>query len=392
LSMLAVAVAAAMGAAATLHLAGANGRSAESGRLSVTQGSFVPPGMYVRGATLSGAQVKNGQLAERASAPLIGADAPVAVPSRDRASVAANTWRWTKTIDWTASLSDQGVNAGDPLGVPQLRIQDTSTGKDRPLEAGSMSAAWRSDGALAYARGESPVYRASTPYLREVVVRSTLTGPAETWSTKPERFTVLAWASSTLLVKLDVPGASPSLVAFDGPGRLRTLSEAASFVALSPDGKSVLVSIGPSDTPTPALRAIDVATGATAASVELANAVDPVDDKPVEWATGRGSWVDGHLVVPTSTGLLVLDDGARFSVSQVLHLDSAARPNGALYEPRFTDDSGGEIVTWQDVPDESTPLSVQLLCNRIARTCVRSTPVPSSEAARPVDDESRGAR
>src|SRR5439155_165828 len=83
------------------------------------------------------------------------------------------------------------------------------------------SAAWRSDGALAYTRGEQPVYRAETPYLRNVVVRATLTGPEERWTTKPDRFTVVAWAGSTWLVRRDVPGASPDLVAFDGSGRLR---------------------------------------------------------------------------------------------------------------------------------------------------------------------------
>src|SRR6266536_6128920 len=125
--LLPAAVAAAAVAGATLHLKSAAGRSAESGRLTVTQGSFVPPGLYVSGDTLSGPKSKNAQLrraaqklAERASAPLIGADAPVAVPSPDGSLVAVNTWRWTKSIDWGLSLADQGIEPGDPLGTPQL--------------------------------------------------------------------------------------------------------------------------------------------------------------------------------------------------------------------------------------------------------------------------------
>src|SRR5439155_12856282 len=180
-----------------------------------------------------------------AAAPLVGADAPVAVPSPDESLVAVNTWRWTKQIDWTGSLAAQGLGTGDPSGAPQLHIQDTVTGKDRPLEAGSMSAAWRADGALAYVRGEEAVDRADTPYLRDVFVRASPTGPAERWSTKADRFSVVAWAGSVLLVKRDVPGGSPDLVAFDGAGRMRTLAEGALFVALSPDGKAVLVATTP---------------------------------------------------------------------------------------------------------------------------------------------------
>jgi hypothetical protein len=397
--LLPAALAAAAVAGATLHLTSAAGKSAESGRLTVTQGSFVPPGLYVSGDTLSGPKSKNAQLqraaqklAERASAPLIGADAPVAVPSPDGTLVAVNTWRWTKPIDWAASLADQGIGPGDPLGTPQLRVQDTTSGKDRPLEAGTMSAAWRSDGALAYVRGDQPVYRADTPYLRDVLVRAALSGAEERWSTKSDRFTVVAWAGSSLLVRRDVPGAPPDLVVFDAPGRMRTLAEGASFVALDPGGKTALVSVGPAETPNPGLRTIDVASGSTLGTVALGDIVDPIDNRHVEWATGRGSWTAGRAVVPTSTGLVVLDASDRLSVSQVLHLDGASKPNGALYEPRFTEDSTSQIFTWQDVPEDSTPRSVQLLCDRVALSCIRSTPVPSSEATRPVDDESRGSR
>lgn len=397
--LLAPTLAAVAVAAATLHLAGAAGRSTESGRLSVTQGTFVPPGLYVSGDTLSGPKSKNGalqrgaqKLAERAAAPLIGADAPVAVPSPDETLVAVNTWRWTKAMDWAQSLSEQGIGPGDPLGTPQLRIQDTAANKDRPLEAGTMSAAWRLDGAFAYVRGEQPVYRAQTPYLRDVLVRSSLTGPAEKWSTEPDRFTVLAWAGQTLLVKRDVPGAPPDLVAFDGAGRMRTIADGSMFVALAPDGKSVVVAKSPGETPQPGLYVVDVATGSTIGGISLRDMVDPVDNRPLDWAVGRGSWAGGHVVVPSATGLVVLDVDDRVRLAQVLHLDAADKPNGALYEPRFVDDSGRVIFTWQDVPDAATPQSVSLLCDRVALTCLRSIPIASSDAVRPVDDESRGSR
>ena len=78
---------------------------------------------------------------------------------------------------------------------------------------------------------------------------------------------------------------------------------------------------------------------------------------------------------------------------QVLHLESATKPNGVLYEPRFTDDSTRTIVAWSDVPGteiQGQSQSVQFVCDRYALRCSRGTPVPSTEAPRPVYDQSGG--
>src|SRR5207244_3772727 len=144
--------------------------NAPSGPIQIAQGTPTAPGVYVSGDVLSSPAGTNADLAPQAqrlsapaSSPLVGGDGPVAAPNRDGHLIAYSTWAWTRDVDWTKTFAEQGIANGDALGTPTLRLHDTSAKSDTALEAGTFGGAWRSDGAIAYLRGDPPEYRADAP-------------------------------------------------------------------------------------------------------------------------------------------------------------------------------------------------------------------------------------
>ena len=258
----------------SIHLVTAGGTGARSGRVAVAQTRAAPVGATVRGRVLSGLGKSPAKLELAASAPLAGSLVPVAVPSPDGVYVAYNTWRWKRDVDWYQSLSSQGIQTGDALGTPVLHVRSLGRGKDVALEPGTFSAAWRKDGALAYVRGEQPDYRANTPFLRQVVVRSAPDTAPAVWSSSPAEYHVLGWAGQALIVAQQFEGESISLLVFDGPGSARPLAQNASLVAISPDGSSALVDESPADTDAPALRLVSVADATELARAPFSTIVD----------------------------------------------------------------------------------------------------------------------
>jgi hypothetical protein len=377
-------------AALSIHLVTAGGMSARSGRVAIIHGSDAPRGMVVYGRTLVDAG-RRLTLDLPASAPLLGSLGAVGVPFRKGTEVAYNTWRWVRPIDWQQSLGSQGIRTGDVLGTPTLRIRDVRTATEHALEAGTFSAAWRFDGALAYVRGVAPDYLASTPYLREVVVRASADARPAVWSTTPERYVVVGWAMRNLIVAEQASGGGTDLVSFTGPGASRPLAMSADFVAISPDGKDVLVAESYADSAVPALREISASDGTEVARLPLARILDPITNSPVTWIDGPGHWLGNRVVMSASSGLLVVrTSSAGLAVEQVIHVDSATQPNGRLWEPRFADASAHDIVTWADLSGAQSGRSAQLVCDRYALTCTRGTAVPFSQAPRAVFDESGG--
>lgn len=378
--------------ALTIQLVSAAGRSAHSGRLVATRGVLETPGTEIHRDLLAVSGARAERLGAHASAPLVGAGAPVAAISSDGASLAYNSFRWHREIDWVMSLAEQGIHTGEALGRPQIRVRHLGRGSEMPLEPGSQSLAWRSDGALAYALGSPPDYRANLPFTANVVVRSSLAATPVAWTSRPARYSVLAWAGTTLLVEREEPGATPDVLALDGPGRLRSLADRSTFLAVSPDGSRALVAETPAETPTPRLRLLRVADGAAVASLYLADARDPVTGEPTSWVTGPGSWANDRVAIASSTGLVVLRAREGLAVEQVLHLDSATRPNGQLFEPRFRGEDAREIVAWAGVPGTSPVRAAQMVCDRFELTCTRGPALAPADVPRPVYDLSGGDR
>jgi hypothetical protein len=382
-----------LGAAAGLgiHLVTAGGAPARSGRVTVTRATRPAAGPVVRGRILVQSGAATLRLAVPASAPLVGNLGPVAAPSPDGRSVAYNTWRWRRLIDWQQPLGSQGIETGDALGTPQLRVLDAAAGTEAALEPGSLSVAWRHDGALAYARGVHAAYRANEPYLRVVVVRRTPGADPAVWLRQPDRYTVQAWAGSTLVVRRDIPGGNADLLALDGPGSARPLAARVDLLAVSPDGSEALVAENLAETTSPAVRLVHVRDGREIARMPIASIVDPAAAASISWLNGPGDWRGDHVVVSSSTGLVVLRvRSGSIALEQVIHVDSATRPNGGFYEPRFTDDGARTIVTWADLPATGGRESAQFVCDRFALRCDEGAAVPADDAPRPVYDESGG--
>lgn len=377
----------------SIHLVTAGGSAARSGRVVVARVTTLPRGRLVRGRALSGFRRSNVVLPVAASAPLVGNLGPVAAPSRDRQHVAYNTWRWAKPIDWQRPLGAQGIDTGDPLGRPQLRVLDLLHGTDTALEPGSFSVAWRADGAIAYVRASPPDYRANTPFDVDVVVRARLEAAPAVWSKTAGPYLVEGWAGRSLVVRRAAPGGRGDLVAFDGAGTERLLAQDADLIAISPSGSEIVVSEGAAESLAPTVRLLAVRDGSEEARLDLTGIIDPVTRSPLTDVLGIGSWHGDRVVAASSSGLVVFRvSGGRISAEQVLHVDSASSPGGGFYEPRFADPNARTIVAWGDLPATGGTESAQFTCDRFALTCAESAAVPSTRAPRPVYDPSGGDR
>jgi hypothetical protein len=374
----------------SVHLVAASGNSVRSGRVRVVRGNIPPPGLEVRGDVLVGADGRSKRLDVPAAGGLLGSALPIGAVSPDGKTLAYNSFHWNRSVDRFKSYAELGIDTGDVLAVPAVRLRDLASGRERPLEPGSMSVAWRADGALAYVRGEPPAYRANLAFTANVVVRFA-DGRVEAWTSSPDRYEVVGWAGRMLLVQREVAGGTPDLLAFDAPGSARTLASSVLFLAISPDGTRALVAQTAADDPHPRIRLLRVADGSEIASIPISDARDPVTDEPLLNVYGPADWRGERAVMPSETGLLVLriDDGLR--PEQMLHIDAATMADGSLLEPRFAGDR--TIVAWGGRPETRPNVQVvQYSCNRFALTCTRSAAVAPADAPRPLYDLSGGAR
>jgi hypothetical protein len=292
-----------------------------------------------------------------------------------------NSWKETRPLDPDLSLSKQGIEPGEPVGTPSLRVFDESTRRDLLLEQGAYSVGLRSDGAIAYARALVPSFRPGVPYLAQVVVRASLGRPASAWTDEAAHYVVYGWAGDRLLVYRLGDDEQIETLVLDGPGRMRLLSEG-SIVAVSPDGHQVFV-LGPDNRH---VRVLRVADGSEVASLDPAGA-----DPALEWIAYSGSWAGDRVVASASPGLVVfrVTDGT-ISVEQVLNVDRGALPAG-VQEPAFTDGSASAVTATADLPPQSgRPAETFFVkCDRTTRTCLGGEPAPARDWLRLVRNPSR---
>jgi hypothetical protein len=375
--------------------------NAPSGPLQVVQGTTTAPGVYVSGDVLSSPAGTNADLAPQAqrlsapaSSPLVGGDGPVAAPSRDGHLIAYSTWAWTRDVDWTKTFAEQGIANGDPLGTPTLWIHDTSAKTDTALEPGSFGGTWRADGAIAYLRGSPAAYQADSPYLANVVVRSSPTAAPVAWTDQPERYRVFGWsAGSRLVILRGLEGGPPDVDVLDGPGRIRMLAAGSALLGLSPNGTQALVSTGEPGDGHVTLSLRNVADSTEAASLPVAALSDPVTGQALSWVAGPASWLGDRVLLASNSGVVVLRiTSTSIGVEQVLHVDLDHQTTGSLYEPRFADDTGRTVVWWADLPGDGPPQAAQYVCDRLALTCTRAAAVAAARAPRPVYDLSGGTQ
>jgi hypothetical protein len=356
---------------------GAHGAVARTGALTVHTGLKDAPGPFVRAAGLYDGKGSKKQLGAPVSGALIGPLAPVAVGSGD-GLVAYNTWRELRQVDPDSSFSAQGIGDGDALGVPELRVQDAA-GHDSLLASGAYSAAWRSDGAIAFTKAADPQFRAGRTYVGQIVVRDRVKGRDVAWTTDPAHYVVYGWARNRLVFYRVGLGEKLELLVADAPGAVRPLADG-SAIAISPDGTRVAV-ISQDATN---VRVLDVATGRELAWIDVTTATPSL-----RWVAYSGSWVGDHVVAAASPGLAVFHVGnGSIQLEQVLSLDRLQFPVG-VQEPRFTDADGNEIAATADIPPKagSEGVSFFLQCDRIARSCERGDAAPAKDWLRPVVEE-----
>jgi hypothetical protein len=309
-----------------------------------------PPGLFTVGSRLYGLPGGSPvRLAGAPVSPLAGWMSPAAAQSSDGRFVAYNVWRTLRDDDPARSWSEQGIEPGDSLAIPQIRLVDLELGRDELLAEGAYSVAWRADGALAYARGVERAYRAFLPYETELVVRAR-DGTEQRWSVRQGQYVAVAWAGNSLIAYRISAGEHVDTLVFEGPGRERPLVEGGTLVALSPDGSKAFVEEG-AEVGRPRVRVVDVATGETKAALPLR-----------EGMSYAGDWGRDLVVARGRTGLVVFRvRDARIEIVQKLAIDQGAR------EPRFADPSGTQIVALRDTPQGAEFLR----CDRRTRSCVR---------------------
>jgi hypothetical protein len=365
------------GALTILGTFGAHGAVPKTGPLSVHAGLKNPPRSFVRGNALFTAKGSRSQLEATVSGAMMGPLSPVAVRSSDGKLVAYNTWAPARPVDEDPSFSKQGIVDGDILGTPSLRVHDDA-GKDVVLARGAYSAAWRSDGAIAFVKGVDPNFRAGHSYSGQVVVQPDIHGRGVAWTNDPAHYVVFAWAGDRLLFYRVGLGERLELLVAEGPDRIRSLADG-SAIAVSPDATRVAV-LSQDGTN---VRVLDIATGSELSWLDVTTATTPL-----AWLAYSGSWVGDHIVAPASAGLAVLHVASRsLEVEQVLSLDHAQFPVG-VQEPRFVDGDGNQIAASADIPPAKggSGVSFLLQCDRITRTCERGEPAPAKDWLRLVDD------
>jgi hypothetical protein len=350
----------ALTAVVAVSACGSGGRGATSSGPAAEQA----PSMYLVGANVFGLRGGPAKLTAPPVAPLAGWLTPAAVPSPDGRRLAYNTWYEVRHDDPKLSWSDQGIEPGDPLATPSLRLYDAGSRTDELLEEGAFSLAWRADGALAYFKGAERDYRAGVPYAGDVFVRASLDAPPEVWSSERERYIVAGWAGTHLVAYREREGEALDVVVFDGPGKMRVIAADSALVAISPEGRRAFVEQGPAQGP-PEVRVVSVATGRTAAALDLTT-VDPT----VGAVGYAGDWEGDRVVASSSSGLAVF----RVEHGKIVLEDTLRVAAASVAEPRFAGDSGRHVMAWTSVRRGG----VFLDCDFELRACSRAMPLPDA--------------
>jgi hypothetical protein len=341
-----------------------------------------PPAVYTVGRTLLGIPGHDRvALASAPVTPLAGWLTPAAVPSPDGRYVAYNAWLELRDDDPALSWEDQGIEPGDALARPSIRLYDLEAGTDAPYVVGGFSVAWRGDGAIAYFKGSGRDYRAGLRYVGNVYVRDSVRALARRWTTKADRYVVVGWAGQSLLVYREREGEALDVLVFEGPGKSRVLARDAGLVAVSPEGQRALVEHGPESGP-PRVELLAVAGGAALASLDLTT-VDP----SVGVVSYAGDWQGDLVAAPSASGLVVFRvTGDHIDLVRSVHTAAGE----SIAEPRFAGTI--RVIGWTS----SSSGGAFIDCDRFTSRCARAVPLPTARGVhgfpawrRPVYNPSR---
>jgi hypothetical protein len=97
------------------------------------------------------------------------------VESGDGEQVAYSTWQQLAEIKH--GEKGQGLSVGQAIGIPSIRVLDTSTGLSRTIARGAHAPALSSDGRLAFMKGDAAVVRHNRPRYGSHVPSFVVSGP-----------------------------------------------------------------------------------------------------------------------------------------------------------------------------------------------------------------------
>src|SRR5918999_469290 len=95
-----------------------------------------PPAIFSAGSTVVGLEGGPARLEQAPVAPLAGWLTPAGVPSPDGRYLAYNAWKELRPDDPSRSWADQGIERGDHLATPSIRLYDGGRRTDEVLEEG----------------------------------------------------------------------------------------------------------------------------------------------------------------------------------------------------------------------------------------------------------------
>jgi hypothetical protein len=322
------------------------------------------PGLYSVGGRIFGLPGGPVRLAAPPVTPLAGWLTPAAVPSADGRYLAYNSWRELRHDDPKLSWPDQGIEPGDALATPSIRLYDSRAGTDDVLAEGAFSLAWRADGALAYFKGAERDYRAGLSYVGDVVVRPSLEEAPEVWSSERGRYIVVGWAGTQLVAYSEHEGEALDVVVFDGPGQMRVLAANSALVAISPNGRQAFVEQGPAQG-RPTVRVLELETAREVAALDLTRV-----DAAVGWVGYAGDWRADRVVASSTSGLAVFHvTPGKISLQKAVRVAASS-----VAEPRFVDSSGLRVRAWTSVRRGG----VFLDCDFAVGACDRTMPLPEA--------------
>jgi hypothetical protein len=363
---------------------------ARTAKLTASQG-MVGNGLSLDGAALVAAKAGGkrtlGTLGggDEIIAPLTGALVPVAARSADDDFVVYSSWRQLARINPDAQ--GQGLSAGQPVGVPSIRLFDLRTGKDQLLANGAAAPAVSTSGAIAYLAGDSQVVRQNVDYVGRIVVADSRDTKPHVWTSMAARYFPYAWSGSELLVYRGVPDSEEAdLYAYTGPDEAHLLASDAFAIAVSPDGAKVLAAVG--------FRTLEVIRVADAA-IEDTLSLDAAQSTPTppHALMFGGSWRGDRIIAKSDRGLVVLN------VNGGLHIESIFStpdfPNG-INEPVLVGDT--RVQGWADVGQahptqngvgEPAYDNALVDCDLALGSCSADEPNPARQWARWVTNPSR---
>jgi hypothetical protein len=320
------------------------------------------------------------RLGATAGAPLVGALAPLSVPSPDGSQYLYNSWAQGADVVCSGDPAVRG-NCKNPapsavFGRPTLRLFTPASSRDVVVEPGAMSAAWRADGAIGYFKGDAlDVPADAARFTGHLYVRPSVQSAPVRWTTTPARYVAVAWAGNTLIAYRQFEGERFDVLALDEPGSVRTLATDATVVSVSPDGTQLVVN---RDTDGSSVASVvSVANGAVSSTLDLAKVSDPSSGTPLAWVTYGGSW-DGDLVAAESSvgvALFRVRSGT-ISFDSVLLPKKSDYPMG-VHEPQlFRGKSGAlDLIAWAPVsaPTKNGRAQAVLTCDVSAKACKKNS-------------------